>query len=150
MPDIRLKEEIVRFIRRYKPEIVFTSDPSRFYFKEYGFINHTDHRAIGEATLDAVYPLARDLLSFPEHGKIGLKPHKVKEILMPSFLPEDANCFIDVSNTFKTKIKALLCHQSQIKSAKELRKRMEARASSMGGKAGFKLAEAFIRLKLPS
>ena len=150
VPNIQLKEEIVRFIRWYKPEIVFTSDPSRFYFKEYGFINHTDHRAIGEATLDAVYPLARDLLSFPEQGKIGLKPHKVKEILMPSFLPEDANCFIDVSNTFKTKIKALLCHQSQIKSAKELRKRMEARASLMGEKAGFKLAEAFIRLKLPS
>jgi len=149
VPNIKLKEELVRFIRRYKPEIVFTSDPSRFFFKEYGFINHADHRAIGEAVLDAVYPLARDLLSFPEHRKIGLRPHKAKELLMPSFLPEDANYFIDVTDTFATKIKALSCHESQIKSVKKLRQRMKTRAVAMGGKAGFKFAEAFIRLKLP-
>lgn len=149
-PNIQLKEEIVRFIRQYEPDMVFTSDPSRFYFKEYGFINHADHRAIGEATLDAVYPLARDLLSFPEHRKIGLKPHKVKELFMPSFLPEDANYFIDVTNTFETKIKALSCHKSQIKSVKALRERMGSRAAIIGKKAGFKFAEAFIRLKLPS
>ncbi len=150
VPNIQLKEQVVRFIRQYKPDIVFTSDPSRFYFKGYGFVNHSDHRAIGEATLDAVYPLARDLLSFPEHGKIGLKPHKVEELLMPSFLPEDANYFVDVANTFETKIKALSCHKSQIKSVKELRKRMKSRAIEIGKKAGFKFAEAFVRLKLPS
>jgi len=42
--DMRLKEEIVFHIRRYKPEIVFTMDPSFFYFKDYGFVNHSDHR----------------------------------------------------------------------------------------------------------
>lgn len=149
VPDIQLKEKIVRFIRRYRPDLVFTSDPSRFFFKEAGFINHADHRAIGEATLDAVFPLARDLLSFPEHGKLGLKPHKVQELLMPSFLPEDANYFIEVEDTFETKIKALLCHRSQIKSVQALRKRMKAKAIAVGKKAGFKFAEAFIRLQLP-
>jgi len=149
VPDMKLKEQVVRFIRKYKPDIVFGMDPSRFFFKEYGFINHSDHRAIGEATLDAVYPLARDLLSFPEHRKIGLNPHKVKELLMPSFLPSDANYFIDVKDTFETKIKALSCHKSQIKNIKELSQRMGARAAVIGKKAGFKFAEAFVRLRLP-
>ena len=53
IPDIRLKEQVVICIRRYRPDIVFTMDPSFFYFKDFGFVNHSDHRAIGEATLDA-------------------------------------------------------------------------------------------------
>src|SRR3990172_1787900 len=65
--DLKLKEQIVIFIRKYKPDYLFTMDPSRFYYKNFGFINHSDHRAVGEAALDACYPLARDLLSFPQH-----------------------------------------------------------------------------------
>ncbi len=76
VPDIRLKEQVVKYIRQTRPDIVFTMDPSFFYFKDFGFVNHSNHRAIGEATLDACYPLARDLLSFPEHAKTGLRPHK--------------------------------------------------------------------------
>lgn len=149
VPDIRLKEQVVMFIRKYKPDIVFGMDPTHIYFKETGFINHTDHRAIGTATLDAVYPLARDLLSFPEHQKIGLQPHKVKEILLPSFLSEDANFFIDITDTFETKIKALSYHASQIKDIEQVRKRMGDRAKILGKLAGFKMAEAFVRLQLP-
>jgi len=149
VPDIFLKEQIVNYIRKYKPDIVFGMDPSRFYYKENGFVNHSDHRAIGEATLDAVYPLSRDLLSFPEHQELGLKPHKVKELFMSSFLLEDANYFVDITNTFKIKIKALSCHKSQIGDIEALRKRMEARAKELGARAGYKLAEAFVRLKLP-
>ena len=149
VPDIVLKEKIVRFIRKYKPNMIYGMDPSRFYYKEYGFINHSDHRAVGEATLDAVYPLARDLLSFPEHRKLGLRPHKVKELFMPSFLPDDANYFIDVTDTFKTKIKALSRHKSQIGDIKSVSKRMEGRAAELGKRAGFTLAEGFVRLKLP-
>lgn len=149
VPNMKLKEQIVRFIRKYKPDIVFSMDPSRFYYKEYGFINHSDHRAVGEATLDAVYPLARDLLSFPKHHSLGLRPHKVKDLLMASFLPKDANYFIDITDTFKIKIKALSCHESQIKDIEAVCKKMKGRARQLGKKAGFALAEGFIRLKLP-
>jgi LmbE family N-acetylglucosaminyl deacetylase len=108
VPDIKLKEQVVIAIRRFRPDIVFTMDPSFFYYKSYGFVNHSDHRAIGEATLDACYPLARDLLSFPEHAKAGLKPHKVKEVLLHSFVPENANFYVDVTETFDLKIKGPL------------------------------------------
>jgi LmbE family N-acetylglucosaminyl deacetylase len=149
IPDLRLKEQVVIYIRRHRPEIVFTMDPSFFYFKDFGFVNHSDHRAIGEATLDACYPLARDLLSFPEHVKAGLQPHKIKEILLHSFVPENANFYVDVTDTFDTKIKALSLHHSQVPNIQQLEKRMRDRAETAGKLAGCKYAEAFVRLHLP-
>ncbi|MFH1820714.1 MAG: PIG-L deacetylase family protein [Candidatus Nealsonbacteria bacterium] len=148
-PDIKLKEKLVRLIRQYKPDYVFSMNPSHYFYKEYGFINHSDHRAIGEAVLDAVYPLARDRLSFSEHREDGLLPHKVKVIFLGAFLKEDANYFIDVTDTFDDKIKALILHKSQINEPDKLRKRMEERASEAGQLSGFKLAESFIRLQMP-
>lgn len=149
VPNIELKEKIVRFIRKYKPETVFTMDPSYFYFKDRGFINHSDHRAIGEAVLDAVYPLARDLLSFPGHKKEGLAPHKVKELFLHSFSSKDANYFFDVTETIGSKIQALAEHKSQIKDIKVLEERMRGRAFELGKVAGFSYAEAFVKLTLP-
>jgi LmbE family N-acetylglucosaminyl deacetylase len=149
IPDIRLKERIVKSIRRYKPDIVFTMDPSFFYYKSYGMVNHSDHRAIGEVTLDACYPLARDLMSFPEHAKEGLNPHKVKELLLHSFVPENANFYVDVTNTFDTKIKALSLHKSQVGDMQGVEKRMRDRAEVAGRLARCRYAEAFVRLQLP-
>jgi LmbE family N-acetylglucosaminyl deacetylase len=149
VPDIRLKEYVVQFIRRYRPDIVFTMDPSFFYFKDLGFVNHSDHRAIGEATLDACYPLARDLLSFPEHARAGLKPHKVRELLLHSFVPENANLFVDVTDTFDLKIRALSHHKSQVGDMQWVEKRMRERAEAAGKLAGCRYAEAFVRLKMP-
>ncbi len=149
IPDIRLKEQVVIFIRRYTPDIVFTMDPSFFYFKDFGFVNHSDHRAIGEATLDACYPLARDLLSFPQHLKAGLQPHKVKELLLHSFVPENANFYFDVTETIDIKIEALSLHKSQVSDIRQLAMRMKARAEAMGKLARCKYAEAFVRLHLP-
>ncbi len=149
IPDLRLKEQVVKYIRRYRPDIVFTMDPSFFYFKNLGFVNHSDHRAIGEATLDACYPLARDLLSFPEHVKIGLNPHKVKELLLHSFVPENANFYGDVTDTFDIKIKALSLHKSQVSDIQKIEERMRDRAEAAGRLGGCRYAEAFVRLHLP-
>ena len=149
IPDIRLKEQVVINIRRFRPDIVFTMDPSFYYFKDFGFVNHSDHRAIGEATLDACYPLARDRLSFPEHVKAGLSPHKVKEILLHSFVPENANFYVDVTDTFEIKIKALSLHKSQVPDMQKVEKRIRVRAEAAGRLAGCRYAEAFVRLHLP-
>src|SRR5258708_23521070 len=78
LADIQLKEKIVKLIRQTKPDMIFTHDPAWFYsIREDGFamVNHTDHRASGEAVLDAVYPLARALQSFPHHMAEELEPH---------------------------------------------------------------------------
>ncbi|MDE2590659.1 MAG: PIG-L family deacetylase, partial [Patescibacteria group bacterium] len=72
--DHMLKEELVRYIRMLKPDTVITMNPTFFYFagSEPGFVNHTDHRAVGLAVMDSVFPMARDRLTFPQHEAQGL------------------------------------------------------------------------------
>lgn len=108
--DLTLKEEIVKIIRKVKPNLVLTWDPEFLYSKA-GFVNHADHRAVGEATLDAVYPLARDRLTYPAHEKEGLAPHKVSEVYLWNF--EEQDTFIDITDTFEKKVTALRAHKSQ-------------------------------------
>ena len=67
----KFRGELVRAIRKHKPEVVFCTDPFRqtFYL-------HRDHRISGQVTLDAVFPYARDFLHYNEHIQEGLETHK--------------------------------------------------------------------------
>ena len=58
-----LLRDIVHWIRRWQPEVVFTFNPEHPLPP---YISHRDHRTVGRATLDAIYPLARDPLAFPD------------------------------------------------------------------------------------
>lgn len=78
VPDLDLRREIVREIRRHKPDILVTCDPQNL-FAMYG-INHPDHRAAGQAVLDAVFPAADNPVYFPELLEEGFQPHMPKEI----------------------------------------------------------------------
>lgn len=142
--DLKLKEELVKIIRTVKPNIVITMDPT-FYFDQ-EFINHTDHRAVALAAMDAVFPLSRDRLTFLEHEKQGLKPHKVEEILFTSFGQGDF--FVDISKTLDKKISALSLHKSQFENFADVEKRVRDRAKMLGKKGGYKAAEAFKRVKI--
>ena len=133
---------------------------STFYYSTnfyggFGFVNHTDHRAAGLATMDACFPLSRDRLTFQNLEKEGLKPHKVEELWLVSF--EKKDFIVDISQTFDKKIKALSLHKSQFENFKEIEKRVTYRAKMWGkGKGpsassgqGYKFAENFVRIKLP-
>lgn len=146
--DLHLKEEIVKIIRKIKPDIVLTHDPTWIYdiSDDLAFINHNDHRKTGTATIDAVYPLARDLASFPEHIEAGLQPHKVLEVYLFNF--SHPTFYVDVSGFFNTKVQAILKHKSQIDDPKQTRQWLSKRLGEMGKQAGYKYAEGFIRLVL--
>jgi LmbE family N-acetylglucosaminyl deacetylase len=107
-PEFR--KQIVRMIRRYRPETVVTADPYRRY------IWHRDHRIAGQVTIDAVFPYARDHLAYPDLIEEGLQPHKVKEMLF--WASENINYLSDITATFDLKLAALRCHESQVKSMK--------------------------------
>ncbi len=142
--DLKLKEELVKIIRTVRPSTVITMDPT-FYFDQ-DFINHTDHRAAATAAMDAVFPLSRDRLTFPEHEKQGLKLHKVEEILFVSF--SQGTYFVDISKTLDKKIKALSCHKSQFGNFADVEKRIRKRAKALGKKSGYKAAESFKRIEI--
>ena len=123
MPDLDLREKIVRMIRAHKPDVIITHDP----FRPYAL--HPDHRAVGLATTDAVYPTARDPLYFPEHLQEGLEPHKTAEIWY--FGPEHPDKIVDITGTFDRKIDALRAHESQVGYGAELETRMRDRAKEL-------------------
>ncbi len=144
---MELKKQIAAEIRRRKPDVVVTMDPTLVYSIERGFINHSDHRAAGQATIDAVFPLARDHLTFPDLYTQGLEPHKVKTLLLTNF--DNPTYFVDVSQTLDKKFLALKEHASQIKDMSTVEDRFKTMAQKLGEKAGFAYAEGFIRLDLP-
>jgi len=136
-PEFR--KEIVRLIRMYKPETVVTADPYRRY------IWHRDHRITARVVLDAVFPYARDFLSYPDLLKQGLQPHKVREVLL--WASEDPNYRSDITDTFDIKLAALRCHKSQIEDnlRPDMGKWLRKRAKEMAEGEDFELAEAFHR-----
>jgi LmbE family N-acetylglucosaminyl deacetylase len=110
--SLNLRRQLTRLIRLKKPDIVVTNDPTARWHGT-GYINHPDHRAIGDAALDAVFPTARDHLSFPElYRWEGLAPHKVKHVFVSGTRTPDTK--IDVTDYLETKITALYEHKSQI------------------------------------
>ncbi len=142
-----VKKDIVRVIRQVKPEVVLTIDPTVVYSLVRGFINHTDHRAAGQSTIDAVFPLARDYLSFPDLlSQEGLEPHKVSTLLLTNF--DRHNFYVDISSTIDTKLRALAMHSSQIPNMAEAEKWVKLMATRIGKGAGLSFAEAFIRLDI--
>jgi LmbE family N-acetylglucosaminyl deacetylase len=102
--------DIVRHIRMLKPYAVFTHEPEAFIVRN-SFVNHSDHRTTGQATIDAIYPSARDRLNFPEQIAEGLETHKVKEIFI--WGSEQVNYESDISDAVEQKIHTLNAHVSQ-------------------------------------
>jgi LmbE family N-acetylglucosaminyl deacetylase len=107
--------------------------------------SHPDHRAVGSAALDAVYPDARNPFAFPElREQEGLAAWKVSEVWIAGS-PSPTN-FVDVTATFTRKIAALRAHQSQTGHLDDLDERIRGwltRAAALGGLPEGHLAEAF-------
>jgi LmbE family N-acetylglucosaminyl deacetylase len=120
-------------------------DPTMVYDANRGFINHPDHRAAGQATLDAVFPLARDHMSFPELlSEEGLEPHKTPTVLMMNF--ENHNFYVDITDHIDTKIAALKAHTSQVEDPEMAVDMIKQWAAQAGGKVGSSYAETFVRV----
>jgi LmbE family N-acetylglucosaminyl deacetylase len=125
VPDLTLRKEITRLIRKVRPDILVTCDPTTLYVGD-NRLNHPDHRAAGQAALDAVFPPARDHLYFPDLlADEGLEPHVVREVWVSGTL--QPNVRLDVTDLWETKIRALYEHRSQIGDPQKLAERMRAR-----------------------
>ncbi|MCL4540909.1 MAG: PIG-L family deacetylase [Chloroflexi bacterium] len=145
-PTLELRRDLVREIRRYRPEIVMCFDP-RVYVLDDVYLQHPDHRASGEATLAAVFPAARDHLIFPELLRDeGLEPHNVEEVYLAS--PLQPNMYIDISSTLDRKIQAMLLHKSQVSDPKRIDMLLRGFAERAGAEAQLSFAEPFRHVTL--
>jgi len=145
---LALRRDIVREIRRFRPDAVICQDPtSRFGGNRY--INHPDHRAAGDACLDAVYPSARDPHVFPELLIENFLPHKVREVFMST--QQGAEIWIDITDCFERKLEALRQHDSQVGDrSDQLEERLRDRSRQVAklNNLPFELAEGFRYFRL--
>jgi LmbE family N-acetylglucosaminyl deacetylase len=112
--SLELRRELVREIRRSRPDVLLAFDPTP------GYRQHPDHRVIGRVAMDAAWPCARDPLTYPEMGP----PHETAEAWLfggPSGARIDLE--IDVSEVLDVKIRARLEHRSQTSDPAALRRR---------------------------
>jgi len=110
VPTIELRKEIVRVIRKVKPDRMVIQSPERNWDRLPA--SHPDHMAAGEAAIQAVYPDARNAFAFEDLLKNEkLEPWRVREVWVMSHKEPDH--FVDVTDTFDKKIAALNAHVSQ-------------------------------------
>jgi LmbE family N-acetylglucosaminyl deacetylase len=134
-PEFR--KDIVRLIRKYRPDIVVAVD-------SYGrYIDHRDHRIALRVTLDAVFPYAGYPHSYPDLLKEELQAHRVKEVLICG--TGDPNYYVDITDTIDIKVDALRCHKSQVGDRPEMAERMRQGARMSAEGQEYELAEAFHR-----
>ena len=139
-PTLQLRRDLAREIRRHRPDVVITEPPTRDIDSRY-YGSHPDHLATGEAALAAVFPTARDQLTFPELLEEGLEPHKVREVWIVGGM-EGSDHFVDVEGYIDTAIEALKAHRSQVSPEAAERYFPIGRAET-AAKVGLKYAEAF-------
>lgn len=113
--SLQLIGEVSYYIRKYKADLVCTHEPSLIYQHTYNndgfFVQHRDHRKVGEAVIDAAYPFSRDRSFFPEHYKEGIEPHSVYDILLTD--EAGGNFDFDYTEEVETKKSAMRLHKSQ-------------------------------------
>ncbi len=145
-PSLALRRDIVRGIRRFRPDVVVTCDPQNWYGENR--INHPDHRAIGEATLAAVFPTARDRLNFLEMERDeGLSAHKARLVYIAGAV--NPNTYVDVTDHVDTQIRSLREHKSQIRDMDSLAERIRSRHIDPRAPAGAaRLIESFFVVTL--
>ncbi|MBP2704784.1 PIG-L family deacetylase [Microbispora sp. RL4-1S] len=138
-----LRRDIARVIRQVRPDVVITSSPERNYVRIYP--SHPDHRAVGGATLDAVYPDARNPYAFPELlADERLEAWTVREVWLNGSPTPDS--YVDVTSTAERKISALRAHVSQTSHMDDLDGMIKGMLSHHAAAAGLpegSLAEAF-------
>jgi len=107
-----LRTTLVREIRRFRPEVVITGDPT-VVFAGPEYINHPDHRAAALAALEAVFPAAGQPNLFEELAEEGLRAHKPRKVYVEVW-DNHADLFVSIDETIEIKIEALRAHKSQM------------------------------------
>ena len=129
-----LTAELVRLIRLYRPDRLLTWDPWRRYEL------HSDHRAAGRATLDAVLA-AGNPHYFPGELEDGSVVHQTQEVYL--YGAGEPDSWEDITDTLEHKLAAIACHRSQVERAVNIAGDVRRCNADYGRESGYAYAEAF-------
>lgn len=142
-PTIAARRDVAAAIRRHRPEVVVTLDPSARWSPD-GYINHPDHRAVGDLVLHSVNPAASTRLWDTTLLDEGLEPWDIAELWMMTFSSGDV--LVDISETFAAKIVALRAHGTQL-GEWDPEPMMREMSEALGAAVGRPLCEGFTVLR---
>lgn len=108
---LELRRKLVREIRRFRPEVVITGDPTVVWAGD-NYINHPDHRAVALASVDAIFPAAGQPHVFEDLAAEGLEAHKVRKVYVTNW--RDGNLWVPIDDTIDVKVASLKAHKSQM------------------------------------
>ena len=135
--------QLVREIRRHKPEVILCIDPYRSNSH-----THRDHRMSGQVALDAAFTYAWSYLQCPEQIYTeGHEPHRVVEAYL--WGSETPDAFVDVADYLDLKVESLGKHASQMsgRDPSDRAQRVRQRASQHTEATGLPFTEGFRRIR---
>lgn len=142
-PTIELRKDIVRVIRKVRPQRMLIQSPERNWNRLGA--SHPDHLAAGEAAIQAIYPDSGNPFAFEDllHDE-KLEPWGIKEVWV--MMADGSDHHVDITDTFDLKMKALAAHASQTSHMEGFEERIREWGTSMGAAVGLtdgRLAETF-------
>ena len=145
IPDLALRQRIIREIRLEKPDIVVSCDPQNL-FPVMGRVNHPDHRAAGQVVVDAIFPASGNPCYHLDESISGANiPHQVEELWLS--VTNQPNIALVLTDYLEKKIAAIFEHKSQIRSTEsEFRDRYRSRYEVIPGSENPEYLEKFLRV----
>ena len=145
-----LRRDIVRQIRRFRPDVILTMTPQRLPDAPVDIL-HADHMAASEAALVAAYPESYMPLIYPDLLEEGLAPYRVTEVWTSAF--READLYVDVTDHVDIKMSAVMCHHSQNGSARDdvdwmLEHKVGPAMVEAGKRIGCRYAERYLRVPI--
>jgi LmbE family N-acetylglucosaminyl deacetylase len=137
--SLDLRRALSREFRRHQPHRLLTMSPDPLPTER--FVNHPDHRAVGQAALDVTMTGGTTASIFPDLLDEGLAPWRELEetwLMGPAVKPRA----IDVTTTLSVKLAALRCHASQI-GDRDIETFVRQRLRDAGRTFGLPYAETF-------
>jgi LmbE family N-acetylglucosaminyl deacetylase len=138
--SLDLRRDIARVFRKFKPHRFVLMDPAPTIDD---FINHPDHRAVGQASLDTTLTAGTTPGHFPELLDEGFEPWRgLRETWVMG--PGSKSHLVDISASIDRKIEALLCHVSQVgEDGNAIGKWKKAWTAEVGAPKDYAHAETF-------
>lgn len=136
LPDLTLRAEIARLYRLTQADTLFTFDPHWT-----GQI-HPDHRAAGQAALDAYMPSKMPLYHPEQLNEVGAGVGCLARVFLFS-TDRDPDVLVDVTAVYPQKIAASLTHVSQFPEGEANLEWMKELDRAPGAKLGVAFAEQF-------
>ena len=132
----KLRAQLVKILKEYRPEIVFSFDPANKSFSSLNLL-HRDHRVVAEVVFDACFA-AKNQLMYPGER------HQVEKIFF--FASDKPDHFEDITDLIDFKLELLACHKSQFPDFSVIERYIREKVSAQTEK--YKYSEAFRLLEV--